>query len=1553
MGRAARALGILAVFTAAAALAIAVHVGLAPSRRLAASALTSLLSRTFTGKIVIERIDRLAVDGVEGVAASVYDDAGERVLSVYGLRARASAGDLVRMLAGRSTAGKGARTRKVDFVISRVRVEHADVVLAANDNGQITIARAFTPRPTSGPPKAGGGGEVSVWLPEIEIGSAEVVGRIASGQTFSADLAGVHGSVLAGSDRTSIRVQRYSMRGQASGFLPAALDGTARTQIEMPSSTGAKISVWGTFDGFLGDLQVGVRAGLDGKNLEIVLDVPTARNDAMRGILPSLPLREDGSLHVEARGQLPDLDVKGGATIGRSRVAITGAVTTAPEPSARLDVDLRAVDLRSFALSAPETSITGSAHVDARLSGEHHVEGSTALTLQPFRVGELDIPALSATLELGPAGLEGRATSDGDALRSRVDFRVLPSPVGAPWAIDWSWSARTADVARVPWLRVVGSGQAQWQAQGHIADGRLDARVSGDVSGWSRSGFVLERARLTGSVRGPFAGLVLSSQMRGEGLRVANLYWQEVEATVDGPLRRLSIAAHARGDQDLEVDAQAVLEGGTSLSALELSARRGDVALLGRVGSIEETGNGVALRDLALQGAGAPVHGSLFVGPEEWQVQLSSTEIDLAKLAKVARPSLDVRGLLTFDVDAKFGGRAELAHARAELRGGSLAGVDGIEGSGEAAIDAGQFTGGVNARLGALGAVTIAAPGARLAGPPWQAKSWTLATGKVEVRTETDLAKLASLPAARLTRLGNAAGMVWVRAGLSREDFEVHRSHAPSAQAAPPPDLDLLVWTDGLRADLGKAAGPLGPVIADVDGQLGLHVEGESGKADLTARIVDREGIFAALSMLAEVPWAHLLDQPQDAIATLERVPVTAHLSVPRRKLADYPATLRTGLLGGEVEAAADMSGSLRAPKVAAQLRGYRMQPPAGLTIPVDARVGATYDGAEAVVQMQALRDEGLVLDGSARLKVPIATLFGERKSGPAWDANGAARLVGFPLVGIPELAERDLTGLATGTLSFSNLASDPEANIALTFTNLKIDRAAFPRGVLSGRLSRGGLFVNGRLDQVQGGVSASASARVRWSGPLSPAIDRGAPLDVFVEARDLRAAALRPLLFKGIFTYFDARLNGTLHLRQERQGDIDASSAEGALELRDARFQIPEIGQQFQNGRANLTVDRTGEVKVVDVSADAAAGRFTASGSFALSGLRFAHGEGSLAVAKNEAIPLTLEGLSIGEAWGTLGARASMDGEHTVSLDFEVPTFHVDVPESSSRDLRSLADNPKIRAGVRGDDGKLVPLAIGAPEEPRAEDALRWHLVFALGNEVYLRRGSMMELTLGGQPVVDVTDKAHVSGSVDFRSGKVEVFGKQFEVEHGNARFVRDEPGNPDVSVTARWDSPDGTRIYADFVGPLHTGVLTLRSEPQRPQSEIFAILLLGSSDASDAAPRAPMQQDTSTQTAGAVLAGGAVSTSLNRVLSSVTPLDITTRVASDSQGFTPEVAVQITPKVTAQVSYRTRAPSPGEKPDQVFITLDWRFRRNWSVVTTFGNQQSSMLDLIWQYRY
>ncbi len=111
-------------------------------------------------------------------------------------------------------------------------------------------------------------------------------------------------------------------------------------------------------------------------------------------------------------------------------------------------------------------------------------------------------------------------------------------------------------------------------------------------------------------------------------------------------------------------------------------------------------------------------------------------------------------------------------------------------------------------------------------------------------------------------------------------------------------------------------------------------------------------------------------------------------------------------------------------------------------------------------------------------------------------------------------------------------------------------------------------------------------------------------------------------------------------------------------------------------------------------------------------------------------------------------------------------------------------------------------------------------------------------------------------------------------------------------------------------------------------------------------------MAKANSNDTGEWVVGGAAVTTNVNRVLSSVTPLDITTRVTSDAQSPTPEVAIQISPKLSAEISYRTRPPTPFENQDRTLVTLDWRFRRNWSIATTVG-QQSSVVDLIWRYRY
>jgi len=55
----------------------------------------------------------------------------------------------------------------------------------------------------------------------------------------------------------------------------------------------------------------------------------------------------------------------------------------------------------------------------------------------------------------------------------------------------------------------------------------------------------------------------------------------------------------------------------------------------------------------------------------------------------------------------------------------------------------------------------------------------------------------------------------------------------------------------------------------------------------------------------------------------------------------------------------------------------------------------------------------------------------------------------------------------------------------------------------------------------------------------------------------------------------------------------------------------------------------------------------------------------------------------------------------------------------------------------------------------------------------------------------------------------------------------------------------------------------------------------------------------------------------------------------------------------ISLQIAFVLGNPPPGQNTDRTFATIDWRFFRNWSLATTFGDAGSSMADVIWQYRY
>jgi hypothetical protein len=79
----------------------------------------------------------------------------------------------------------------------------------------------------------------------------------------------------------------------------------------------------------------------------------------------------------------------------------------------------------------------------------------------------------------------------------------------------------------------------------------------------------------------------------------------------------------------------------------------------------------------------------------------------------------------------------------------------------------------------------------------------------------------------------------------------------------------------------------------------------------------------------------------------------------------------------------------------------------------------------------------------------------------------------------------------------------------------------------------------------------------------------------------------------------------------------------------------------------------------------------------------------------------------------------------------------------------------------------------------------------------------------------------------------------------------------------------------------------------------------------------------------------------------------EISTKIDTSRTTPRPEVEIQIGRDISLQVAWVLGVPPPGTNPDTTLFTLSWRFLRQWSLETTFGDAGTSILDLVWQHRY
>jgi translocation and assembly module TamB len=482
----------------------------------------------------------------------------------------------------------------------------------------------------------------------------------------------------------------------------------------------------------------------------------------------------------------------------------------------------------------------------------------------------------------------------------------------------------------------------------------------------------------------------------------------------------------------------------------------------------------------------------------------------------------------------------------------------------------------------------------------------------------------------------------------------------------------------------------------------------------------------------------------------------------------------------------------------------------------------------------------------------------------------------------------------------------------------------------------------------------------MKWGAEVAPSPDESKPVEVKLVAKNFRAIAIAPFV-QGAFDEIDGvvNANAALHVKP----GFKDGTMEGAIVVDKGVFETPAVGEEFHDLRARISMKPWGVWNVEELSARGTSGRFTATAQAHVNGFHVQSAEAHLKIARKDKLPLSMQGTALGTAWGQIDAKGAMspDGK-TLDIDVSVPSFHVDLEDATGHAVQSTDPDTTVMVGVLDKHGKMERLAFDgtkplAPPKPSADAStappMAIHVVTHLGPDLEILRGTMLKAYVTAGPVIDVGSETKISGGIQVPRGYIELQGKRFQIGESTVTFTGQAPDNPVVQATAVYDSPDGTKVIAKFVGPVKTGKLTLESDPQLTQNEILSLLMFGSADGTFGEAAPPGQQGNDT-TQAASLAGGVVTQGLNKAISGVSGVDVETSVDTQETGNPrPEVEVALSRKVSATVMYSLGVPPPGESPDDTLLLLDWRFHKNYSTEATLGDKGTTILDLAWKYRY
>jgi autotransporter translocation and assembly factor TamB len=992
-----------------------------------------------------------------------------------------------------------------------------------------------------------------------------------------------------------------------------------------------------------------------------------------------------------------------------------------------------------------------------------------------------------------------------------------------------------------------------------------------------------------------------------------------LEAELNDPQRLAAMGLHAAGHGEASAEVQ--LNGGNVAGKATLSLRHLDHTVV-QARNVELAARASGTLDQPQLHAAATLdvlsgraHADLDYSKARQELELFVSDLDLIRLSIILGSKLPLEQA-TLGATAHVSHQSSSAHYQVDAR--------------------------AHLQLGKLGSAQLTASQLELPTTLSRRSGWADLKGELAVDGKLQLESLSPF----LTRAG-----LPIERTTGTVHFEVAAKHA--AADAQGLELSAAVDTFGLRVVQQRQVPRVIATTADaiaseplalegIDLHFSAHARPLTGEAFGTLILRDPQGTLADLQAATQLPetWPSGLDA-----STLMRLPLKAHLEMAQRRLGGLPPLLRPDGLRGRVSVEADFEGNLAEPQLVAQLSLQALRTSGSKQgVDVDAKLRYTPERGEC-------RVEAKLADQSSRLANVNATWQGDlRRAGLLASGNSGLvasadiELAEFPLELVPLVADRQITGRVTGKLGVKSWGQDAQLNAALTSTTLSLDKMPIRELSASAQTRGDQLRAEVTLKVGSGTLQGSLESDVRWGKRPLPELQHRGTAKLATHAFDL--ASLSPLL-----AGYVSEIGGMLDANGQLAVTPTTTELSGSAKLEKGVLQLPALGQRLSEITARVAVAGQ-KLKLEELTARGTTGRVTGKGSASLDGFDLRAAEAHLTIPVREPLPLTLEGAALGDVSGSVDATFTNPARGERKLDIDVPVLHLVTPDSSGYDLQSLDAPPDIRVGVRRADGTFIalpvqPLTPGAATGDSADASAPLRMRIRLGKDVRVERGSTAQVQLGGELQIVTGADTAVDGRIEVRGGKLDVSGKTFEIERGVVAFEGNDPGNPTITATARWDAP-GYTVYADYVGDVKNGRIKLRSEPPLTPSEIANLLLFGTPEGSSGG-----SADANGTALAVGVAGDTAAKGLNQVLDDFTKLDVSARIDTTTGSARPELVFQVSPRVSARVSRAIGAPAAGEALDRTFLTLELRLRRAWALSAVFGDHGGSALDLIWRRRY